>query len=292
MLLFVCVLLLSVRLADAQPSAPQPQAYIRVVQDDGVWWFQDGAGRRFFSLGVNCVGGCYGHAEATPMLPARRQWIVALLHNWGFNTAGCWSSPSVWPDFYVAEQIYVDFGRMPMMFRRGVLAGPFADHLEEEVKPFRGQPMCWATFWTTSRRGTRAHFAFISASGSTRRGVGLCLPTSTRIIGADQPPESGVGHRVSELAQLPGTRLPPVRDACRGIVQAWRTRSWRPITSATAMVRALDPIISSRHRYRGCQSVCLPRCRPFLTSTPSTTTPALVTSSPCMPPSTRPPANP
>ena len=109
MLLLVCVLLLSLCLAAAQAAPPQPQAAMRVVQDDGVWWFQDGTGRRFFSLGVNCVGGCYGHAEATPMLPARQQWIAALVRAWGFNTAGCWSSPSVWPEFAVAEQISVDF---------------------------------------------------------------------------------------------------------------------------------------------------------------------------------------
>jgi hypothetical protein len=108
-MLLVCLLFLGLRLADAQLAAPQPQASIRVVQDNGIWWFQDGAGHKFFSLGVNCVGGCYGHAEATPMLPARHQRIVALLHDWGFNTAGCWSSPSVWPDFYVAEQLYVHF---------------------------------------------------------------------------------------------------------------------------------------------------------------------------------------
>ena len=93
MLLLVCMLLLSLRLADAQPSHPQTQAYIRVVQDNGVWWFQDGAGHKFFSLGVNCVGGCYGHAEATPILPVRQQRIVSLLRDWGFNTAGSWSSP-------------------------------------------------------------------------------------------------------------------------------------------------------------------------------------------------------
>ena len=141
MLLLVCVLLLSMRLADAQPAPSQAQAYMRVIQDNGVWWFQDGTGRTFFSLGVNCVGGCYGHAEATPMLPARRQWIVALLHDWGFNTAGCWSSPSVWPDFAVAEQLYVDVRPQAQdVFDAAFWQGPFADHLREEVKPFRGQP--------------------------------------------------------------------------------------------------------------------------------------------------------
>src|SRR5947209_18209388 len=83
MLLLVCVLLLSLRLADAQPSPPQPQASIRVVQDDGVWWFQDGTGRKFFSLGVNCVGGCYGHAEGTPMLSSRQSGLVLVVHAWG-----------------------------------------------------------------------------------------------------------------------------------------------------------------------------------------------------------------
>src|SRR5207245_127111 len=55
-LLLVGGLLLSLRLADAQPSPAPVQAYIRVVQDHGVWWFQDGAGHQFFSLGVNCIG--------------------------------------------------------------------------------------------------------------------------------------------------------------------------------------------------------------------------------------------
>ena len=53
MLLLWCVLLLSLRLAEAQPSPPQAQGYIRLVQDNGVWWFQDGVGHKFFSLGVN-----------------------------------------------------------------------------------------------------------------------------------------------------------------------------------------------------------------------------------------------
>jgi hypothetical protein len=139
MLSLVCVLLLSVRLADAHsPRSHSPQAYMRVVQDDGVWWFQDGAGHKFFSLGVNCVGGCYGHAEATPILPVRQQRIVSLLRDWGFNTAGSWSSPSVWPDLYVAEQIYTTF--LPHahdVFDAAFWQGPYADHLREEVKPFR-----------------------------------------------------------------------------------------------------------------------------------------------------------
>jgi hypothetical protein len=63
MLLLFVVLFLSMRLAEAQPSPPQAHEYIRVVQENGTWWFQDGSGHKFFSLGVNCVGGCYGHAD-------------------------------------------------------------------------------------------------------------------------------------------------------------------------------------------------------------------------------------
>ena len=44
---------------------------VRVVQKDGIWWFQDSSGRQFFSVGVNCIGGCYGHAEETPLNPSR-----------------------------------------------------------------------------------------------------------------------------------------------------------------------------------------------------------------------------
>jgi hypothetical protein len=47
MLLLWCVLLLSLSWAEAQPPPTQDQGYIRVVQDNGVWWFQDGAGRKF-----------------------------------------------------------------------------------------------------------------------------------------------------------------------------------------------------------------------------------------------------
>src|SRR5215510_14793090 len=79
------------------------------------------------------LGGCYGHAETTPMLPSRKQWIVSLLHDWGFNTSGCWSNPSVWPYFYVTEQIYTHF--LPQahhVFDASFWQGPYADHLRDE----------------------------------------------------------------------------------------------------------------------------------------------------------------
>ena len=98
-----------------------------------------GSGQKFFSLGVNCVGGCYGHAEDIPLNPAKVQWIVSSLKDWGFNTAASWSSPSVWSDLYVADQIYTGFvENRHDVFDESLWNGWFADHLREEVKLFLG----------------------------------------------------------------------------------------------------------------------------------------------------------
>ena len=181
MLSLVCVLLLSMRLADAHsPRSHSPQAYMRVVQDDGVWWFQDGAGRKFFSLGVNCVGGCYGHAEATPMLPVRQQRIVSLLRRTeGFNTARSRSSFCM-AGFVCgrAESISPFLPHAHDVFDAAFWQGPYADHLREEVKPFRGMKHILGYFldnepaWNAQRI-----FAFYLRLGKAHQGAGACLPT-------------------------------------------------------------------------------------------------------------------
>jgi len=89
----------------AQQSVAGP--FIRVIEDGGIWWFEDGQGQRFFSLGVNCVGGCFGHTEDSAMEASRRQRIVTHLIDHGFNTAA--STPSVWDQFYHSDQIYTGF---------------------------------------------------------------------------------------------------------------------------------------------------------------------------------------
>jgi hypothetical protein len=247
MLLLWCVLLLSLSLAEAQPAPPQAQAYIRVVQDNGVWWFQDGAGRKFFSLGVNCVGGCYGHAEATPMLSSRKQWIVSLLHDWGFNTSGSWSSPSVWPDFYVTEQIYPHF--LPDahdVFDDAFWQGPYADHLRDEVRPFRGMKNFIGYFldnepaWNAQRI-----FAFYRRLGKRTPGSRAFIAYLKRYYRGQI---SALNHdwRTSyrSFTHIPGT-WPPKRFSRRmqhGIVQAWRTKVMTTYYQRyAAMVRALDP---------------------------------------------------
>jgi hypothetical protein len=239
--------MLFLSLAEAQPAPSRAQAYIRVVQDKGIWWFQDGAGHKFFSLGVNCIGGCYGHTEATPMLPSRQQWIGALLHGWGFNTAGCWSSPSVWPDFYVTEQIYAPFlPHAQDVFDAAFWQGPYADHLREEVRPFRGKTNVIGYFldnepaWNAQRI-----FAFYLRLGKRTPGSRAFLAyLKTYYQGQITTLNHDWGTSYRSFAQIPGTR-PPQRSSRRmqhGIVQAWRTQVVATYYQRYAtMVRALDP---------------------------------------------------
>lgn len=115
-------------------------SFVRVVQDGGVWWFEDGDGRRFFSLGVDCVAGCYGHYEERPLAPADRTRTVSLLREWGFNTAAAWSSPSVWDAMYFADQIYpgIEHDRIDV-FDDATWTGWLRGAIRGEVEPFLGK---------------------------------------------------------------------------------------------------------------------------------------------------------
>jgi len=71
------------------------------------------------------------------MEPPRRQRIVPLLQKWQFNTAGCWSSPSVWDDFYVSDQIYIgELYKDRDVFDDSLWYGEVLDQLRREVQPF------------------------------------------------------------------------------------------------------------------------------------------------------------
>jgi hypothetical protein len=114
--------------------------YIKIVQDKGVWWFIDGQGHKFFSKGVNCVGGCYGHAEPKPIEAARKQQIVSQLKGWGFNSAGNWSSPSVYDSLYVTDQIYHGVkGPENDVYAEALWTGNVYPHMADEIKPFVGR---------------------------------------------------------------------------------------------------------------------------------------------------------
>ncbi len=114
---------------------------VRVVQDHGTWWFQDAAGRQFFSLGVDCVAGCVGHAEDRPLEAGQHDRIVGQLKAWGFNTAGAWSRPSVWPDLYVADQLYMGVTAQDFhdVYDEAFWHGWFPGQVTSEVGAFRGR---------------------------------------------------------------------------------------------------------------------------------------------------------
>jgi hypothetical protein len=133
------VILLAV-FTSIQSQRTEAAPFIRVIEEGGIWWFEDARGQRFFSLGVNCIGGCFGHAEESPMEASRKQRIVTHLMDHGFNTAAAWSSPSIWDRFYVADQIYVGFqeGRDDV-FDDSVWKERFDPCLRNEVKPFLGR---------------------------------------------------------------------------------------------------------------------------------------------------------
>jgi hypothetical protein len=80
---------------------------IRVEEINGVWWFVQPDGKRFFSLGVNCVQPGISRAQYDPAKPAYAatrfydstdSWAkdaLERLQAWKFNTIGGWSDPAV-----------------------------------------------------------------------------------------------------------------------------------------------------------------------------------------------------
>ncbi len=256
-LLLLITLPLLATIAEAQGLPAKAQGYIRVVHEDGVWWFQDGSGQRFFSLGVNCVGGCYGHAEEAPIDPARKARIVSRLQDWGFNTVGSWSSPSVWDELYVADRIYTDFNYQAHdVFDEAFWHGGFAGRLEEEVRPFLGRSNFIGYFldnepaWNVSqvfefylslaqsRPGSQAFIAFLKTyyQGSIKR-----LNREWRASFA----------RFENIPAAPPPK-PYSWPMRQGILKAWRNEVAATYYRRYAgMVRALDPdhlILGIRHQ--------------------------------------------
>jgi hypothetical protein len=231
--------------------------YIRLVQEHDVWWFQDSAGHKFFSLGVNCLGGCFGHREDAAIAPDRKQRIMALLQSWGFNTAGAWSSPSLWDALYVTDQIYPEFQPTRHdVFDESFWHGSMAAHLRREVQPFVGQKhflgyfldnepewpaeeiFAWYLRLPQDVPGSRAFVGFLRQyyQGNLNQ---LNTEWGTAYVSFDRIPGSDL-------------RRPYPISMQRGVVTAWRTEV--AITfyrRYAALVRALDPqhlILGIRYR--------------------------------------------
>jgi hypothetical protein len=254
---FLFVLFPLIIMAGALGAPATAHEYIRIVQEDGVWWFQDGSGQKFFSVGVNCVGGCYGHAEETPLAPSRKIWIVSALREWGFNTAASWSSPSVWSELYVADQIYTDFvENQHDVFDESFWDGWFADRLREEVKPFLGMKN-FIGYFLDNEPEWNAHRIFEFYVGLARNTPGSRAFVSylkSYYEGSIGKLNRQWGTSYRSFAKIPGTAPPkPYALAMKqGILKSWRTE-----VAATyyrryaAMIRALDPhhlILGIRHQ--------------------------------------------
>ncbi len=245
--MLILALSLITALANVPASPPEVDGYIRVVQDRGVWWFQDGAGRRFFSLGVNCIGGCFGHAEDAPIIPSRQSWIVGTLKDWGFNTAGAWSSPSVWQELYVADQIYPEFDETRHdVFDESFWSGRLADDLKREVQPFLGQKNFLGYFLDNEPKWDAPRiFAFYlglpkEAPGS--RAFIAYLERSYR--GSLSQLNMAWGTAYTSFEQIAGTSPPSTdsRAVRQGILNAWRTEvATTYYRRYAALVRSLDP---------------------------------------------------
>jgi hypothetical protein len=255
MLIVALLLLIGPALVSASP--PHSRAYVRVVQENGVWWFEDGGGRKLFSLGVNCIGGCYGHAEDAPIQPTRRSRIVAQLQDWGFNTAGCWSSPSVWDEFYVADQIYPEFFETrDDVFDESFWTEGIADHLAREVQPFLGRANVLGYFLDNEREwDASAVFDFYLRLPNGTPGSRAIISYLAHYYQGDLARlNADWGTSYASFEQIAGTPPPAVYPPSmrRGILPAWRTEvAVTYYRRLAAMVRALDPhhlILGIRYR--------------------------------------------
>lgn len=255
--LLLLLLLLIAGRVDAFPLSSSSVGYIRVFQEDGTWWFRDGSGRTFFSVGVNCAGGCYGQAEAMPLAPSRKHWIVSLLKEWGFNTVAAWSSPSVWDQLYVADRIYTDFiPNAHDVFDESFWNGPFAQRIRSEVTPFLGKTNFIGYFLDNEPEwDAQQMFAFyMSLAKDTPGSLAFVRYLTQHYRGSIRTLNRAWGTSYASFAQIPQTR-PPKRypvSMQHGILKRWRTE-----VAATyyrryaALVRALDPdhlILGIRYR--------------------------------------------
>ena len=221
--------------------------FVTAVQDHGVWWLRDGQGRPFFSLGVDCVAGCYGHAENHPVEPARKARIVGQLQAWGFNTAACWSSPSIWPDFYVADQLYarVDPRDTDVWDEAAWTGGWFPGMVREEVSAFRGRRNVIGLFvdnephWDPDRLLRASLRRPASAPGSRA----LVAFARARYPGGTAALNREWGTKLASFDSIPGARLPRrLPESMDGFLAAWRTEMVRTYYAKyVAAVRAADP---------------------------------------------------
>lgn len=244
--------------ATLQPVPAMPgqaaghQAGVRVVEDHGIWWFEDGAGKRFFSLGACCVAGCWGHAEDRPMAPADRERVTGQLKRWGFNTAAAWSRPSVYADFYVAEQIYTGFNTSyrPKDKREDVFddrfwSGWMPGQVRSEVAQLKTLPTLIGYFVDNEPHwNEHAVLAFYLGLAPTAPGSRALVAFSRSVYGGDLTALNRAwGTRLASFDRVAGSK--PPKATTRGLgrfAAAWRTEvAGTYYARYIALVRAADP---------------------------------------------------
>jgi hypothetical protein len=254
---FIFALWLMVGLTTVGASSPSSPEYIRVVQENGAWWFEDGAGRRFFSLGVNCIGGCYGHAEDSPMAPSRQRWIVDRLQEWGFNTAGSWSSPSLWDHFYVADQIYPEFHEtLHDVYDESLWRDRLTEQIAREVQTFIGQKNFLGYFLDNEREwNAQGVFEFYLRLPKGTPGSRAFITYIKEYYHDDLSrlnAEWGTAYVSFDHIADSSPPTPYTRAMQRGILPAWRTKVATTYYRRYAhTIRGLDPhhlILGIRYR--------------------------------------------
>jgi hypothetical protein len=264
--LCLAVLWLSVGAVSADTSTPSTRKYIRVVQEDGIWWFEDGDGRKFFSLGVNCIGGCFGHAEDTPLSPTRKHEIETSLRDWGFNTAGAWSSPTLWDGRYVADQIYPPFHEThDDVFDPSLWDDRLTEALRREVEPFLRRKYFVGYFLDNEREWEpQGVFEFYLRLPPGRPGSRAFATFLERYYQGDVHrlnTEWGTAHTsFADIVAMPPPATYP-RSMQWGLLQAWRVEvATAYYRRYAAIIRALDPdhlILGVRYRGLPDRDLCV-----------------------------------
>ena len=234
------ILLVSLLLPALAPAATR----YRIVKVGEAMWFEDSAGKKFFSLGMDCAGGCYGHWEKQPMEAKRREWISRSLAEWGFNTAACWSSPSLWQGRYVMDQIYPSFSPEEMdSFDDASWGWSAQDSVQKELEGFQGKQEVVGYFLMNEHKWQTGKLLFFYRS---------LQPNAPGSGALREFAASFYGNDIRNLNKAWSTSLTGFEDLCRSIVgeggvpedflNGWRNRvAAKFFEKYASLVRSIDP---------------------------------------------------
>lgn len=240
----------------AMGSNPKEGKAITVVQENGVWWFKDTEGKKFFSLGVCCIGGCFGHAEEKPMTPAMEEETALRLKAWGFNTAGAWSSPSIWKHVYIVDQIYPAYKHeVSDIFAPGFGSTVFESHLANEIASFKDKKrLIGYCIDNEVDWGSQKIFGIYLERSATTTGS-MELVSFTRNYCGDKIETLNrlMGTSFKEFSEMAGTKMPKeIPDGMWDLMTKWRNHCLETYYRGyTAIIRRLDPdrlILGTRYK--------------------------------------------